>query len=123
MKFVTYLLTICCLVLMAYPLEGNIVTTQSTGKELLEAFEELYLKNGKSQYENLHDNELMNSLADAEEMNLFQLYNKTSYRFNTLIDALNIGNVRVTTETILKFRYESFSINEAWVNRDIKTER
>ena len=71
----------------------------------------------------MNDNELMNSLADAEEMNLFQLYNKTSYRFNTLIDALNIGNVRVTTETILKFLYESFSINEAWVNRDIKTER
>ena len=48
MKFVTYLLTLYCLVLMAYPLEGNIVTTQSTEKELLEAFEELYLKNGKS---------------------------------------------------------------------------
>ena len=71
----------------------------------------------------MHENELIEFLADSEELNLFALYNKTSYSFNTLIDALNIGNVRVTTETILKIRYESFSINEAWVNRDIKTER
>ena len=42
---------------------------------------------------------------------------------NTLIDAINVGNVRVMTTAVLEFRYESFSINEAWVNRDIKTEK
>ena len=38
-----------------------------------------------------------------------------------LIKALNRNDSRVVTGQALEHRYESFSINEAWVNRDIET--
>ena len=89
----------------------------------MKALDEIWLENGRPDI----SEELLDFLLDGRYesgwKSFISYYNSTSYLMNTLIDAINVGNVRVMTTAVLEFRYESFSINEAWVNRDIKTEK